>query len=294
VALDSDRLDKIKELMLERRIQGVPALSIDGKITKFYTFEDILSESDIHLVKKRIDIPVVIMAGGKGRRLKPFTDILPKPLIPVGDRPITEKIMDIFHSYGVKDFFVTLNYKAKMVEAYFAESSFPYNVNLIKEENPTGTIGSLSLLKHKLGSTFFVTNCDIIVDADFTDVIEFHRREKNILTMICSMKNFKIPYGIVHHESNGRFTHMQEKPEMDFLVNTGVYVIEPEALKNLPEGVEYDMNLFIEKLEVDGGKIGIYPVSDRSWFDVGQWENYYDSMEKLNNMGRHDIGNDKK
>jgi len=281
VATKEDGLEAIKQLMLIHKLECIPQVNEDGIITAAYTFRDILSDPDMHIVKKKIDTPVVIMAGGKGGRLKPFTDILPKPLIPVGDKPVIEKIMNIFHSYGVKDFLITLNYRAGMVKAYFSEHSLPYSLDFVLEKDPLGTVGSLSLLKERLSSTFFITNCDIIIKADYSDIFNFHKRDKNTLTIVCSMKHFKIPYGVVYHENNGKFRHMKEKPEMDFLVNTGVYIAEPEVLKLVPENIKYDMNSLIDRLKENDKRIGIYPVSDRSWFDIGQWEEYHSSMKIL-------------
>lgn len=274
-------LDNVKELMYTHRVECIPQVDGNNRIVAAYNFEDILSESDIHAVRGNINIPVVIMAGGKGGRLKPFTDILPKPLIPVGDKPIIERIMNIFHSFGVRDFFVTINYKAVMVKAYFSEHSLPYSIHFIEEEKPSGTAGSLVFLKDRISTAFFVTNCDIIVRADYADVLSFHKRENNTLTVVCSMKNFKIPYGVVYHENNGKFKYMKEKPEMDFLVNTGIYILEPEALNMIPHGIEYDMNRFIEELQKRKKSVGIYPVSDKSWLDMGQWEEYRSSLRIL-------------
>jgi dTDP-glucose pyrophosphorylase len=280
--LKEDGLKKIKELMLTYKIECVPQLDSDKRIIAFYAFEDVLSDSDIRAARGRIEAPVVIMAGGKGDRLKPFTDILPKPLIPAGERPIIEKIMQIFHDFGTRDFFVTLNYKAEMIKAYFAEHSLPYRINFVMEEKFLGTAGSMRLLKEKIFSTFFVTNCDIVVKTNYIDLLNFHKSEKNTMTIVSSMKNFKIPYGVIYHEDNGMFKNMREKPELDFLVNTGIYVFEPEVLKIIPDKTNYDMNQFVEDLQKKRKKIGIYPVSDKSWLDLGQWEEYLASLKFMN------------
>ena len=284
IAYKPDGLDKIKELMLLHRIECVPMLNETSQVIKFYTFEDVLNESDIHLVRKKIEIPVVVMAGGKGLRLKPFTNILPKPLMPAGDKPIIEKIMNLFHEVGVESFFVTLNHKADMIKAYFSGKSLPYVLEMVEEDKDLGTIGGISLLKDCIKGAFFVTNCDIIVKADYADILDFHKKEKNSLTMVCSMKNFKIPYGVVHHEGNGKFKYMQEKPEMDFLVNTGVYIFEEELMNIIPPGEHFDINNLIEKIKKENMRIGVYPVPEKSWFDMGQWEKYHESIKEVERM----------
>jgi dTDP-glucose pyrophosphorylase/CBS domain-containing protein len=278
IAAENDSMERIKELMLTHRVECIPQVDNKNRIVSVSTFEEILSDSEKPTVKEKIKAPVVIMAGGKGGRLKPFTDILPKPLIPIGDDPLIKKIMDIFNGFGMNDFHIILNYKAELIKAYFAEHTLPYNMNFLKEEKFLGTAGGLSLLKGKIKGSFFVTNCDIIVKTDYADLFKHHKAEGNSMTVVCSMKNFKIPYGVIYHGNNGVFKRMEEKPEMDFLINTGVYIMEPEVLKLIPDGVEYDINVLINELHKKNFKIGIYPVSDNLWFDMGQWEEYFSSL----------------
>ena len=156
------------------------------------------------------------MAGGKGKRMDPFTRILPKPLIPLGDEPIIKIIMDEFNKFGIVNFYISLNEKAKMIKAYFHDHSSPYTIQFIDEEEPLGTAGALKYLKGKLDAPFFVSNCDIVLHANYKSILDFHTKGSYALTLVASMRHFTIPYGVCDVINDGELVEIKEKPEYDF------------------------------------------------------------------------------
>lgn len=218
---------------------------------------------------KELDVPVVIMAGGKGTRLKPFTNVLPKPLIPIGEKTITERIMDSFASFGCRDFTMIVNYKRNLIKTYFADVP-DYKVSFMEEENFLGTAGGLRLMADKINSTFFMINCDILVDDDYYEILKHHRDSKAIATMVCALRNYSVPYGTVHLDDLGNISKLEEKPTYSFLVNTGMYVIEPELLEYIPEDSFIHITEVLEKCITAGETVSMYPVSENAWMDMGE------------------------
>ncbi len=227
---------------------------------------------DIPVEKHRssLNIPVVINAGGKGTRLEPFTKVLPKPLIPVGDLPIVELIMKEFMSYNCDDFHIIVNYKRELMKAYFADNENRYNIKWYDEKMPLGTGGGLGFLKGKLSSTFFFTNCDALLTANYERILQFHRDNRNVITMVCAYKNLRIPYGVVEMGKNGRIEGMKEKPMVSFLTNTGIYIVEPEVVEDIEEGVPIGFPDIVEKERQMGKRVAVFPVSENDWMDMGQ------------------------
>jgi dTDP-glucose pyrophosphorylase len=235
--------------------------------------------------RKKLKIPVVMMAGGLGSRLYPYTKILPKPLIPIGEIPIAEHIINRFCDAGCDDFFLIVNHKKNMIKSYFNEIEKSYQITYIDEDKPLGTGGGLSLLKGKVNTTFILTNCDILVDADYEKLYRLHKREKNVITMVCSLKKIKIPYGVVEIGKQGEIENMTEKPELSFFTNTGMYVVEPRIIEELEENRFIDFPDIIKAYKNTGEKIGVYPISENAWMDMGQ----LDEMEEMTRrLERHE------
>jgi NDP-sugar pyrophosphorylase family protein len=156
------------------------------------------------------------------------------------------------------------------MKAYFAENENAYNITWYDEEKPLGTGGGLSLLKGIINKTFFFTNCDSLLKANYESILKFHRDNGNAITMICVYKNFNIPYGIVEMGNNGDVLSMREKPSMSFLTNTGIYVVEPEVLEDIPDDTSMGFPDIIQ-IQIDKGrKAAVYPVSEDDWMDMGQ------------------------
>lgn len=233
-------------------------------------------------IYNKISTPVVIMAGGKGTRLYPYTRILPKPLIPIGNLSITERIINRFEKFGCNKFYLTVNYKKNMIKAYFDELTKNYEVIYIEEPDFLGTAGSLSLLKNKINETFFVSNCDILVEANYYDILKYHKKKKNIITIVTSLKNYKIPYGVIKLNDKGQVISTVEKPEFNYLVNTGFYVLEPETLNDIPENMFFHITDLIDKYIKEGKKVGTYPVTENAWLDMGEVKEMERMIKKLN------------
>ena len=220
--------------------------------------------------RKPLNMPVVINAGGRGTRLDPFTKVLPKPLIPVGDLPIIELIMQEYQSYHCDSFHIIVNYKRDLMKAYFADNENRYNISWYDEEKPLGTGGGLSLLKGKLQDTFFFANCDALLTANYESMVRFHKENGNVITMVCAYKNLNIPYGVVEMGANGIIERMQEKPLISFLTNTGIYIVEPEVIDDVENDVAIGFPDIVEKQRQKGRKVAVFPVSESEWRDMGQ------------------------
>ena len=258
---ESTSIEEIKSKMLYLRAECMPVVNKDGDLIDIYFWEELFPVTE-YVNSKKIDIPVVIMAGGKGERLKPITNVIPKPLIPIGDKTIVESILDKFESIGCSRFFLSVNYKSDVIKYYFDNiEGKQYNIEYVKESKPLGTIGSLTLLKEYLNSTFFVSNCDIIIEQDFRDVYDYHLAEGNEITVVAALKHYNIPYGIIDSGEHGQLNRMDEKPNMTFMINSGVYILEPHLIDEIPKDSFFHVTQLIEKVMERKGKIGVFPVS---------------------------------
>lgn len=260
-------------IMKDYMIDAVPIVDSGHKI-KEIIFQN---NPEQRILKFEKNIPVVMMAGGLGTRLSPYTKILPKPLIPIGEYPIAEHIINRFRTYGCNLFYMIVNYKRNMIKAYFDELQKDYNLMFIAEEKPLGTGGGISLLKGKVKDTFILTNCDIVIDDDLTKAYDHHVASGNLITMVCSIKNFTIPYGVVKLREDGMIASMEEKPKLSFFTNTGCYFVEPRVIDDLEYNEPIDFPVIIEKYMSEGKKAGIYPISEDAWLDMGQ----FDELEKM-------------
>jgi len=262
-------------------VEFLPVLE-NGKLVEIISKDDLYNQFDIELQKKQnLDLPVVIMAGGKGNRLDPFTRILPKALIPINEKPIIEVIMDEYAKYGINFFYISVNYKEKMIKAYFEDNSSGFHIEYINESKPLGTAGALRYLIGKINTSFFASNCDVIIKDDYSKIVKFHQEGKFDLTLVGSMQHQTIPYGICTFENGGLLKRIEEKPEHDFLVNTGMYLLNPAVLNYIPNNKYFDMTDLITLIQKNGHKVGVYPVSEKSWLDIGQWEEYNSTVRKL-------------
>jgi dTDP-glucose pyrophosphorylase len=263
-----------RNMMMNYRMEFLPVVNSETReITKVYFWSDFFSEKLIGPAQQ-FNLPVVIMAGGLGTRLKPLTNVIPKALIPIGDKTIIEHIFERFANHGCNDFFISVNYKADLIEYYLKEQNLTYKLNYFKEEFPMGTAGSLSLLKGKLNQTFFVTNCDILIEQDYSEMLDYHHTNHNELTIVAALKHYPIPYGIIETGSNGKLQSLIEKPELTFKINSGMYLLEPHLLNEIPDGELYHITFLINQIKSRNGKVGVFPVSEKSWKDIGNWAQY--------------------
>lgn len=285
VCKEDDTDEFIQSEMIRCRAVFMPVLDRKRKITRVVFWDDVFSSQAP--ISQRLghheplNLPVVIMAGGRGTRLQPLTNILPKPLLPLGKKTIIENIMDRFVYAGCKDFYLSLNYKASMLRYYFDElKNEEYQVRFFEETKPLGTAGSLSLIRDHLKTAFFVSNCDITIDQDLHEVWDYHVQNKNELTVIAALKHVKLAYGALETGDNGLLKELSEKPEWVFKVNSGVYILEPHLLMEVPNNSFCNMTDLIDFILKRSGRVGVFPVSEGSWTDIGNWDDYQASMRK--------------
>jgi len=221
------------------------------------------------------------MVGGEGKRLKPFTSILPKPLIPIGGRTMIDIILDNFNSQGFSKFDIIINYKSNIIKSYLEEFKRIYKINFHKEKKPLGTIGGLKLLQNKLTENFFISNSDVIFNLDFNDVFKYHKESKSIMTLVVAAKEYVFPYGNCVINSEGELKDIIEKPSYDFLINTGLYIMNKKILKYIPKNKKLNMDNLVKKLIKEKIKVCIFPIHDDAWSDVGQWDEYKKTLGKL-------------
>ena len=273
-------LSEAKKLFTQNKFDLIPVVDERGKLVDILLWETVFKNGN-NRQNEKINVPVVIMAGGKGTRLELFTKILPKPLVPIHEKPVIEHIIERFIDVGVDQFILTINYKARIMKAYFEELNPNYSIDFVEEHKPLGTAGSLKFLENKFDKPFMVTNCDIIIKTDYLDLYEFHQKNNYDITLVASMKNYTIPYGTCELNGEGHLKQINEKPEYDFLVNTGLYIINPDVLHLIPADKLYHITHLIEDAQKSGKHVGVYPIDDEGWIDVGQWADYQKAVDRL-------------
>ena len=267
----------VKKLFLKNNFDIIPVINKKNKLVKILTWKNFFrSEKKI----EKNNIPVVIMAGGKGKRLLPVTSILPKPLVPIKGKPVIDYIIESFQKGGFYKFKFIINYYSKIIEAYLKGGKFEKNYSFFTESKPQGTIGGIRKLKfHE--NNILVSNCDVIFKIDYKDLIKFHIKGKKDLTIVSSHKNFKIPYGVCNLDENGNLSHIDEKPNFDFLINSGLYLLKKNIISLVPCNQKFDFTDLINACIKNKKKIGIYPIPEDQWIDMGQWNEYQKALENL-------------
>lgn len=263
-----ESVESIKKMMLDYRMEFCPIINEKNKIQHIFFWEDMFAENKPQ-PRARFNLPVVIMAGGLGTRLKPLTNIIPKPLVPFGEKTILESIFDRFSFHGSNRFLISVNYKAELIKYYISNQKLPYSIDYFVEDKPLGTAGSLSLLRNKINETFFVSNCDIIIEQDYSEILRYHKENKNELTVVAAIKNYSIPYGTIETGTDGQLIRLTEKPDLAFKINSGMYILEPKLLDEIPLDEFFHITDLINSIIERNGRVGVYPVSEGSWKDIG-------------------------
>lgn len=285
VAYESYRIDELRAEMLSGNFGCVPVLNAEQQIVRLIFWKEVFQGEVLSKPKRRLELPVVIMAGGLGTRLAPFTNVLPKPLIPVGDKTVIEIIIDQFVSYGADRFILSINYKSKILKSFFEELSPSYSVQFLEEKERRGTAGCLRALYEEGDGHLVVSNCDIVIQTDVPELVAFHQDNGYDLTLVASLKEYRIPYGVCELEKGGSLARIKEKPHYSFLVNTGMYVVRRDRLGLLPEEGICDMTDFIEAIKNAGGRIGVFPIGENAWIDTGEWTEYRKAVDSLGKLG---------
>jgi len=254
-----------QDIMMESKMTLIPVLHKD------HSLKDIVFPKNKYQYQNYA-YPVVIMAGGFGTRLYPYTKILPKPLVPVNGTPMVELIIDRFYQKGTYNFYLVVNHKKEMIKTYFNTLQKEYNVYFAEEVEQLGTGGGLYLVKETLKEPFFLTNCDILLLEDYDEIYEFHKKSGNVVTMVVSVKSINVPYGVIDVDTNQVIQKFNEKPTYGMLVNTGIYVVEPTVFEYLKIEEKIDFPKLLQRMMNNGEKVGVYPITEDKWLDMGQVE----------------------
>lgn len=281
---ENDSIEDIKNMMQAERIECMPIVDKNKCLLNIIEWEDVFNKK--RKKERQIDCPVVIMAGGRGHRLEPLTNIIPKPLIPISDKTIIEEIMERFFEAGCREFILSINYKGQLIREYFSSEKYSsYEISFIEEKDPLGTGGSLYFLKDSLSKTFIVSNCDILIDVDWNDLIQYHKSNANIVTVVSVIKNYDIPYGTIETCHNGLVKTLKEKPNINYQINSGVYIFEPLIFDYMKADEFIHIPDLLLRIINLGGKIGAFPVLDSDWVDMGNWQDYLKLINRSNNVG---------
>ncbi|HEG2606850.1 nucleotidyltransferase family protein [Campylobacter sp. W0066.1] len=272
----NDNIEKIIQLCTKHNIYQIPIVDDSGCIIRV---ENILENKIINKNNK-----IIIMAGGLGTRLRPLTEDIPKPMLKVGDKPILEIIIEKFKKQGFFHFILCVNYKAQTIEEYFKDGSdFGVSIEYIHEQKRMGTAGALSLIKDIGDEPFFVINGDVIVNVDFNAMVKYHIEKKSLATMGVREHFIQNPYGVIECNDENQIVNIKEKPKQYFLVNSGVYVLDPQILHNIPKNEFYDMPSLFEDI-VDYTKKYCYLIEDY-WIDIGRHEEYQKANSDISYLG---------
>ncbi len=269
--------NKIDELFNSTEMYSVPVVNYNGEVVEVVFRNGRRVRTNYHL-----NCPVVMMAGGKGTRLFPYTKILPKALIPIGEIPISERIINSFVDYGCKHFFMIVNHKKKMIQSYFEALEKPYEIEYVEEDTYLGTGGGLYLLNNRIEEDFFLVNCDILIDADYSEIYNYHKKNNNYITIVAAKYKHVVPYGVLSLDEDGNCEKLTEKPENDYLISTGMYMVRHALIGEMPQNETISFPEIIEKCKAEGKKIGAYVIEESAYMDMGQLE----EMDRMKNKLR--------
>jgi dTDP-glucose pyrophosphorylase len=260
-------ISTVEKLMVEHSIQQIPILSENGIVIGVHIWEELgyLSHKDNLMV---------IMAGGKGTRLQPLTNEMPKPLLMVSGVPIIEHIIIRAKQNGFRNFLIAINHLGNLVENYLGDGSkLGVSINYIREETELGTAGALSLIEPLPSLPIVVTNGDVLTSVDYSEILEFHNDNRSAGTMAVRIQESQNPYGVVETEGFN-IVEYREKPITKSLINAGIYVLNPEALSSIPKSKKHDMPELFETLRVELNKKTTAFLIHENWIDIGRPEDY--------------------
>ncbi|MCB0307872.1 MAG: nucleotidyltransferase family protein [Bdellovibrionales bacterium] len=265
ISVKKSRHDILK-LMRDKVVKHIPLIDSKGVLVGIETLDDVL---------KPLNKPnaVILMAGGKGERLYPLTKDCPKPLLKVGSKPILEITLENLATYGFNKFYLSVNYKAEMVENHFGDGhQWNVHIEYLKEDTSLGTAGSLGFIKDTLHEPFIVMNADLITKVNYDYLLQFHEQSNAHATMCVRKFTYQVPFGMVSLDEN-QIVNIIEKPTQSFLVSGGIYVFEPDVLKFIERNEKLDMPQLFERLIEQKKKTVAFPVTEY-WIDIGRTDDY--------------------
>lgn len=262
------------KLMQEKVLRQIPLLDREGRVAGLATVDELLP-------MQFLPIEAVVMAGGFGSRLRPLTDDLPKPMLPVGGRPLMERIIDQLRSAGINRVNITTHYKPDKITSYFGDgSAFGVEMNYVNEDLPLGTAGALGLIA-PTKETLLVINGDILTHVDFKSMLIYHKEHKADMTVAVRRYELQVPYGVIECEEE-TVCSLTEKPQLSFFVNAGIYLIEPNVFEYITKGQRMDMTDLIQRLLVEGRRVVSFPIREY-WLDIGHHASYRQAQEDVEN-----------
>ena len=266
--------DVLIQLMKERRIRQVPLLDEAGRVVDLVTLDDLLPMQPLHL-------QAVIMAGGRGSRLHPLTEDLPKPMLPVGGRPLLELIVEQLQQTGIRRVNVTTHYKPEKIVEHFGDGhAFGVDLNYVNEDRPLGTGGALGLMPTP-EEPLLVINGDILTQVNFRSMLTYHQEHQADMTVAVRRYEVQVPYGVVECDGPS-IQRLKEKPQVSFLVNAGIYLLEPSVYQVIPSGKHFNMTDLIQWLLDAGRPVVSFPIREY-WLDIGQLADYTQAQDDVEN-----------
>lgn len=273
---------KIKNYFNKTKFDLIPVIK-NKKIIKIY-FKSKLIINKKHVKKKKVikktNYNMIIMAGGKGSRLAPLTSVLPKPLLPINNKPIISHIIEKFEKSGIKKFIISINKNNLIIKDYIRNISNKKNIKFIEESRPLGTVGALSLIK-KINQPFFVTNCDVLFDLDINKLIDKYKKFKPHLIIVTVNLKSKTSYGVCQVDKNYKLIGIKEKPTYYHNIIGGLYMFNPIILKYMPKNKKIDLDALIIKIKKNNGVILTFPISQNQWNDIGEFSSFKRTLKKL-------------
>jgi dTDP-glucose pyrophosphorylase len=265
---------EILQLMQSRGIRHVPVLDDEGRVVDLVWLNELVKECELPL-------RAVVMAGGHGTRLRPLTEELPKPMLPMGDRPLLELIIEQLRQAGIRQVSLTTHYKEEAIVQHFGDGQdFGVEIRYVREDQPLGTAGALSLLDES-AEPLLVINGDILTRLDLRAMLDFHREQQAEMTVAVRRYEFSVPYGVVETEGTA-VVGISEKPTIRHFVNAGIYLLNPEVCRYIPDGQHYDMPDLISRLVTEGHRVVSFPVREY-WLDIGRIEDYQKALADIEN-----------
>ena len=263
---------ELLRMMNEHGLRHIPLLDSDGRVVDLVLLSDLVKAYELPLT-------AVVMAGGFGARLLPLTQDLPKPMLPVGDRPLMHLIIDQLRGAGIRRVNVTTHYQPEKISSYFGDGeNFGVELNYVTEANPLGTAGALGLIRAS-DEPLLVMNGDILARVNFRAMLDYHREHGAEITIAVRQHEMVVPYGVIDAEGP-HVRRLREKPVMTALVNAGIYILEPNVVRVIPTDQRFDMTQLIQRLLDDGRSVVMFPIAGY-WLDIGKMGDYVQAQEDV-------------
>ena len=280
---DDIYIEKINKIFKKFKINILPVIDKNHKILDCF-IKDISSHNN--KIFEKFGMTALVMAGGKGVRLKPFTDVLPKPLIPINGKPIIQTIIDKLLKYKYTNIFISAGYKKEILKAYFESQNVNYNLNYIEEDKPLGTAGPILKLNKYKFENVLVSNCDVMIEYDISKIMNFHIKMNFDITILGVSIKHKIPYGVINFGNNGKnqINKINEKPIKKYLISSGIYIVKKTVINKFSKKAKkIDFNEFVNDCIKKSFNVGYYEISEKNWRDVGQWGPYNKTIKSISN-----------